>query len=374
MKSKLSYFIFNKRSDFERGYLENMKYNEGGIAVDKADKNGRSRFLSRVLDSYQTDMNWHRLSFDVNGDTAGTYKLTVYAGNTLKFELDGELYQIEELVRSPELSFDKKMDLLEPYIQKQTVGLRDILLHEVVGRYLWIVLEMYSHEEMSVSNVTIYLPNRSWLEYLPSIYQRADLEKGFLDRYLGIFQTLHEDLNFKIRSVAEFFDADSSDSEFLQWLAGWLDISDSYIWPENQLRSLLSRSVELYLERGTKKSIEDIVQLYTGLEPYIVESFQLEKFKESEVYETTLLPMYGDSPLGFTVLVREECVKTAQDFDILLKIIQEMKPVQMELKLVVLKSYIFLNQYSFLGINSVLGQYRDTSLDGSLLTLAVINN
>ena len=377
MKSRLSYFIFNKRSDYERGFLEHLKYSAHGITTDGVSPDGRGRFLSRVLDSFQTDMNWHRLSFDVNGSTDGAYKFTVYASNTLNFERYGELYRIDELVRSHEHTLDKKLDLLEPYIQKQALGLRDVLLHEVVGRYIWIVIEMYSQgdEETSISNITIYLPSRSWLEYLPAIYQRTDLASGFLDRYLGIFQTLYEDLNLKINNVADFFDADCGDSKFLQWLSEWLDIADSYIWSEDKLRRLLSRSVELYLERGTKKSIEYIVELYTGAKPYIVESFELEKFKGSEEYETTLLPMYGDSLLGFTVLVKEEDVKIVREYNILLKIIEEMKPVQMELKLVVIKPYIFLNQYSYLGINSVLGQYRDVSLDGSaLLTLTVINN
>lgn len=377
MKSRLNYFIFNKRSDYERGYLENLLYNEQGITIDSASPDGSGRFLSRVLDSFQADMSWHRLSFDVKGSAHGAFKFTVYASNTLDFERDGKLYRIDQLVRSPEHSLDEKLDLLEPYIQKQSTGLRDVLLHEVVGRYIWIVLEMYSQgdEDTSISNIKIYLPSRSWLEYLPAVYQRADLQSGFLDRYLGIFQTLYEDLNLKIRNVAAFFDVDCADSRFLQWLSEWLDITDSYIWSEDKLRLLLSRSVELYLGRGTKKSIEDIVELYTGEKPYIVESFQLEKFRGLEEYERTLLPLYGDSPFGFTVLVKEKYVKTVREFNILLKIIEEMKPVQMELKLVVIKPYIFLNQYSYLGVNSVLGKYRDVNLDGSApLTLAVINN
>ena len=36
----------------------------------------------------------------------------------------------------------------------------------------------------------------------------------------------------------------------------------------------------------------------------------------------------------------------------------------MEVNLVVLKPYIFLSRYSYLGINSVLGQYRQAALDG----------
>ncbi|HWQ70791.1 MAG TPA: phage tail protein [Desulfitobacteriaceae bacterium] len=377
MKSRLSYFIFNKRSDYERGHLENLQYSEQGISTGNSSPDGRGSFISRVLDSFQTDMSWHRLSFDVRGSTDDAFKFTVYASNTLDFERDGELYRIDQVVRSSEYSLDEKLDFFEPYIRKQATGLRDVLLHEVVGRYLWIVLEIYSQSdgEISVSNIKICLPSRSWLEYLPVVYQSADLQSGFLDRYLGIFQTLYEDLNLQVRNAAAFFDADCADSRFLQWLSEWLDITDSYIWSEDKLRLLLARSLELYRGRGTKKSIEEIVELYTSEKPYIVETFQLEKFKDSEEYERTLLPLYGDSPFGFTVLVREKYVKTVREFNILIKIIEEMKPVQMELKLVVIKPYIFLNQYSYLGVNSVLGKYRDVSLDGSApLTLAVINN
>ncbi len=377
MKTKLSYFIFNKRSDYERGYLENLRYHEGGVVVDDAYADGGGRFLSRVLDSGQTDLRWHRLTFNVQGNAADTYRLSVYTSNTLRCERDGRLYRIDELLRSGDSSYEDKRDILEPYLQKQAVGLRDILLHEVQGRYLWVALEIYSpgDEEISISDLTIYLPSRTWLEYLPAVYQRADLDSGFLERYLGIFQTLYEDLNFKIANVAEFFDADCTDSLFLQWLAEWLDINDSYIWPEDKLRKLLAQSTELYLQRGTRKSVEDIVELYIGAKPFIVETFQLEKYKGTKDYATTLLPMYGDSPLVFTVLVKEEYLKSVREYSVLLKIIESMKPAQMELKLIMLKPYIFLNQYSFLGVNTVLGQHRDMSLDGSpLLTFAVLKN
>ena len=93
-------------------------------------------------------------------------------------------------MRSNDFSLEEKLEFWSPISKKQTVGIQDVLLHEVVGRYLWIVLEMYpqGNEEMSISNITIYLPSRSWIEYLPAIYQKADLEEGFLERYLGIFK------------------------------------------------------------------------------------------------------------------------------------------------------------------------------------------
>jgi len=40
------------------------------------------------------------------------------------------------------------------------------------------------------------------------------------------------------------------------------------------------------------------------------------------------------------------------------------KPAHMECRIVALKPYIFLGQHSYLGINSVLGQYKAFQLDG----------
>ena len=70
MKTKLSYFIFNKRSDYERGHLENLRYNERGISTDNTDTVGRGRFLSRVLDSGQADLSMARLTFNISGNEA----------------------------------------------------------------------------------------------------------------------------------------------------------------------------------------------------------------------------------------------------------------------------------------------------------------
>jgi hypothetical protein len=55
------------------------------------------------------------------------------------------------------------------------------------------------------------------------------------------------------------------------------------------------------------------------------------------------------------------------------RIALEMLPVTAELNLVVLEPYIFLNKFTYLGINSTLGQYRSAALDGkSQLTLSTL--
>ena len=64
------------------------------------------------------------------------------------------------------------------------------------------------------------------------------------------------------------------------------------------------------------------------------------------------------------ILVREGAAPTAKQYKILMKLIDEMKPAQADVKLTVLKPYIFLNGHSYLGVNSVLGRYQAAALNG----------
>ena len=55
---------------------------------------------------------------------------------------------------------------------------------------------------------------------------------------------------------------------------------------------------------------------------------------------------------------------TGKEFSDLQKIIEEVKPAWMDFKIITLRPYILLDSYSYLGINSTLGQYRPAELDG----------
>ena len=65
-----------------------------------------------------------------------------------------------------------------------------------------------------------------------------------------------------------------------------------------------------------------------------------------------------------TVLVSDRVVPTTEAYKVLMKIIDEMKPAQTDVKLTVLRPYIFLNGHSYVGVNSVLGRYQTAALDG----------
>ena len=361
MKEKLKYFIINKAFDYNRGLFENMKINGSALCFNSERNTGVGRFMTRIFDSGERETRWHRLVIHTENCAAEDLKVTVYSADDIRLRFRDEELTIFELFGDSRYSLTEKLDAYKPFVVKQTSGVSDILLHDVSGRYLWLLIEQYSSgETAAIQDVRIFLPSYSWIDHLPGIYRRGDSDTHFLERYLGIFQTLYEELNDEITDMSYRFDPESADRDFLKWLAGWLNITDTCIWNEEQLRKLLKNAVRLYRMRGTKESLSEIIELYTGEKPFIIEGFEIRELAATVPNGKALLEMYGEDPWKVTVLVRP-----GYDTEIIRRIASEMLPVTSELNLVELDPYIFLDNYAYLGVNSSLGYYRPAVLDGS---------
>ena len=361
MKEKLKYFIINKSFDYNRGLFENMQINGSALCFHSEKNTGVGRFMTRIFDSGEQETEWHRLVIHTENCAAEDLKVTVYASDNIRLRFRENDRTIFDLFEDKRYSLREKAEAYMPFIVKQTSGVSDMLLHDVKGRYLWVLIEQYSSGDMAeIQDVRIFLPSESWIDYLPGIYRRGDSDTHFLERYLGIFQTLYEELNDEIANMSYRFDPESADRDFLKWLAGWLNITDTCIWNEEQLRKLLKNAVRLYRMRGTKESLSEIIELYTGEKPFIIEGFEIREIAASVPNGRALLEMYGEDPWKVTVLVRP-----GYDTEVIRRIALEMLPVTSELNLVELDPYIFLDNYAYLGVNSSLGYYRPAVLDGS---------
>lgn len=364
MAQGLNYFIFNKAQDYRRGYMERMEYGEYGIRSTDGGHE-RSVFLSRILDSREDQMNWHRLTLEYGGSGQVPVRISIYASDEREVLWRGKRVALEDLVADTAAPLEERREMMAPCLQKTMDQAADILLHEVVGRYLWILLEMYGQEENAcINGIRISFPRRSWIQQLPEIYRKADGKGLFLERYLALFQTMYEDLNDQIAGSARLFDMESTEKRYLEQLARWLDIRGCYMWPEEKLRTLLGRALSLCQRRGTRQGLLDFIALYTGEAPFCIEFFQLEDYAQDRAYYDLLRELYGNRRGQVCVLVRENSAPTTEQYKILMKLIDEMKPAQAEVKLTVLKPYIFLNGHSYLGVNSVLGRYQPAALNG----------
>ncbi len=364
MPLKQQYFVFNKTADYQRGWSENLRCTGRYVQVENLAQAGY--FWSRLLDARERETIWHRLTMDCGGVAETTGRLHIYASERNSCLYQGYEQSLAKLLKRSDLTDQDRQTFSQPFLVKTLFTPEDILLHEVKGRYVWFRLELISQGEQSpvVGNLKLRFPKESWLDYLPEVYRDNPQSADFTERFLAVFQTLYTDLTEDIRSVVAHFDPDVVGGGYLEWLATWLGVEDGYLWPEEKLRRLVSQGVELYRSRGTKGYVMEMVRLFTDHTPYMVEYGDLAPYLGDVGQMTLLKSLYGDSPYMVTMVLEAQALTSHEEYKALLRIVERAKPAWMEINLVVLKPYIFLNKHSYLGMNTSLDRYRPLHLDG----------
>ena len=365
MRQRQNYFVFNKPADYRRGWGDNIQCLGSSIRAEDPARPGI--LWSRLLDSREKETVWHRLTMDCCSLGEASIRFAFYCAESRTLPFRGETWDLEELLRSPDLTDEDRWEAFAPFLARTALSPRDILLHDLTGRYLWFRAELLPQGGQSpeVGRLMLRFPKETWLQYLPEVYQAEAAGRSFTERFLGIFQSLYDDLDRDIRQVARYFDPDVVGGEYLEWLAGWLDVEDGYLWPEEKLRTLVRRGMELYRIRGTRRYVVEMVKLYTGREPWVVEHSEVEPFLTDVGRSALLGELYGESPYMVTMILEGDALESNEAYKALLRIIDNAKPAWVEVNLVVLTPYLFLDQYSYLGINSTLDRYRPLDLDGS---------
>ena len=104
--------------------------------------------------------------------------------------------------------------------------------------------------------------------YLPAIYR----DDPFLARYLWAFEQALVDIEQRIDGLARFFDADTTDAEFLPWLSSWVAFTLRPDFGPTQQRRFLARIAPLYRRRGTLQNLQELLTIFTrGGVPTITE-------------------------------------------------------------------------------------------------------
>jgi phage tail-like protein len=121
--------------------------------------------------------------------------------------------------------------------------------------------------------VTLTVSRESYVKWLPSIYQRADLNgRNFYRDFLWIVQHLFGSIEEILDVIHQYFDPYESPEKFLPWLASWSAMVLEEDWPIEKKRRLIRKAIELYRIRGTVKGLKLFISLFTGHEPDIKEN------------------------------------------------------------------------------------------------------
>lgn len=337
MAQRPTYFLLNKKEDFERGSGAGIVVDEQGVSL--AEGRGEGAYDTRVFDCGERGMKWHRLT--VGGSA---------------------LYNCLVIVYAAENEWDvKREDAKAGTFQNP----EDVLLCGVEGRFLRLRFVLREGAGVRISRVKIAFPWQTWLSYLPEVYREQAENDSFFARYLGIFQTIYEDMTEQITRTIQRLSPDTEDEEALAELSDWFGLENKKLWNERQRRYLIRHAVRLSKIRGTGAYLKELLFLATGKNGYLVEYGSLLPYFDGGKAEEALKRLYSAGPYEFTLVLERTGQADERELGLIGEIVEMAKPADMACRIVAPPPYLFLGQHTYLGMNSVLGRYRMLRLDGT---------
>lgn len=351
MASGTKHFLFSTPGDWiNQGLLDALIPGEEGLALEGA----KGSYISLSLDTREKETVWHRMRLQAEIPGNASVRLLLYCSDSGQVPREwGRRESLDHWLASPEVTAEEREHFFLTHAQLVSEGQEDATLYGLQGRYLWFCLLFlrYGEEGPRVRSLKLEFPRIAFVDYLPQVYRGKESVNSFLTRFLSIFQSLYVDLEEDIDLAPIRFDPAAAPAEFLHWLAEGLALSDSFLWSEEQLRKLLSRAAYLYRWKGTKAALQEVVELYTGRKPWVVEQWETEGCELYQRDRETLRRLFGDNGCCFTLLLppgeydAEGCAR-------LLKIVEQFKPVDAAGTLVILEDAIRLGRHCYLGINT----------------------
>ena len=151
---------------------------------------------------------------------------------------------------------------LKHILEMNNIEINDIILTDVEELKPLSLVSINLHNENSIN---IYLNSKSWIDYLPEMYQNNDFLKRFLFGFQSTFLTQEEIIN----NINLLFKPENS--QFVDWLSSWFGVHLSNVISDKSKRIMLYNIMELYRMRGTKKYFIRLIKILTDVDIKIVE-------------------------------------------------------------------------------------------------------
>ena len=191
------------------------------------------------------------------------------------------------------------------------------------------------------------------LEYLPELYLRSG---SFTKRFLSIFTEIYCELEEKIDVSAELYDPAQCPEEFIEWLGEWVSAEKMLLFPDDKKREYLLAVPRLSIYRGTLRGLKEMLELYCGAKVFIVEYYHAKRYFSSCM---DLERLYSGGRFNVWIL----CSPTKCRIGDLEEIAESQLPANITAKIKVLANITELNNYCYLGVNSVLAGTRCGAFD-----------
>jgi phage tail-like protein len=240
---------------------------EGLVHVFVPDPNQPNRYES-ALDSNTPNCQWHRVLLNASVPAGTSIQIDSFTA-----EPTGPVSQVTSQVTGDAFNQWK-------LCVKAGNDNPDCLVQSGPGRYLWLRLTFNSNGLSSpeLKSLKVFYPRVSYLQYLPAVYQENESSRQFLERFLSIFQTEFDGLDYRIDRIWQLFNPGSIPPKDLGWLASWLGVVVNPAWSNSKLRSIIKNAFTAQCLSGTIAGLTQAVQDYVGVKPVVVEHFQLRQW------------------------------------------------------------------------------------------------
>ncbi len=145
-------------------------------------------------------------------------------------------------------------------------GTWELLFQQAVGRYLQIRLTLHGDGRHTprIWALRAYYPRFSYLDrYLPDVYAEDAESASFLDRYLANVEGLYTAFEGRVAAAQWLLDPDTTDPDYLEWLASWVGGVLDPDWEEERRRLFVRHAARLFTRRGTRRGLLEAIRLVT---------------------------------------------------------------------------------------------------------------
>jgi len=340
-------------SKLKRAYIEGFTLLENGVLSLSDSESGVHFVLLNRFCSYKENTKWGR--FHCRANLAQNQTLRILA-----FATDGTSSQAEKLNSFFQDAAVSMKEKKEYFIQHgiQFLNHSDVLLYELVGEYLWIVLEVEGGGSGTLSELVLDSRGDNFMQTFPEIYQE---EGAFFHRYMSIFSSVYQDVAAEISSLDKYLDIERTPAAVLTELAGWMgfDVEGAFL-EEDKLRKLVRALYSLNRIKGTKEAIKRLIKLVFDEEAVIIERSRIESYI-AKGSKRTYQRLYGSSNQEVTILINRPLNEKLQAQ--MLFLIRQFAPVRSQMKLLFVQDCDMLDTYCYLDYNASLAVITNGGLD-----------
>jgi phage tail-like protein len=145
------------------------------------------------------------------------------------------------------------------------------------ARYLWVFLELSGTTKLTprVRSLRAEYPSHDYLRRLPRFFSRDEAAADFLRSYLAMFDGFVFELEAKAAAREILLDPYATPEEALPWLSSFMGLVLDERWPLAAKRRMIAECGKLFRFRGTKWSLERMIEIAIGTRPIMIEHFRL---------------------------------------------------------------------------------------------------